>query len=107
MASLVPESSETGFNNRFFDYFKQEISGRSHVYPIASISADHTTALQEQIDNLSKIPSGGTARIDAVNQSLAGITKLQREVSDASSQLPTHSQKSYSDVRPLLHLSNT
>ncbi|TID14436.1 TBCC-domain-containing protein [Venturia nashicola] len=80
MSSSVPETPETSFKDRFFDHFKQE-----------------TSTLQEQIDNLSKISSTGTARLDAVNQSLASITKLQREVSDASSQLPAHNQKSYSD----------
>ncbi|KAE9967398.1 hypothetical protein BLS_006404 [Venturia inaequalis] len=80
MASSVPDSSEPGFKDRFFDYFKQE-----------------TSALQEQIENLSKISPTGTDRLDAVNHSLAGIAKLQREVSDASSQLPAHNQKSYSD----------
>ncbi|QDS77869.1 hypothetical protein FKW77_000251 [Venturia effusa] len=80
MASSVPDSSEPGFQDRFFDYFKHE-----------------TTTLQEQIGTLSQISSAGTARLDAVNRSLASIARLQREVSDASSQLPAHNQKSYSD----------
>lgn len=98
MVSSVPDSSETGFKDRFFDYFKQETASEYPLRSIASIPTNHLTALQEQIDSLSKIPSIGTARLDAVNKSLAGITKLQREVSDASSQLPAHNQKSYSDV---------
>lgn len=98
MASSVPDSSEPGFKDRFFDYFKQETSGKSTVHTTASIPANYTAALQEQIENLSKISPTGTDRLDAVNHSLAGIAKLQREVSDASSQLPAHNQKSYSDV---------
>ena len=41
----------------------------------------------------------GGERTDAVDHCLAGIARLQKEVSDASTYVPAYDQRTYSEVR--------
>jgi hypothetical protein len=55
-------------------------------------------ALQEQIDRLAGRALIAGERSDAADHCLAGITRLSGEVKDASTYLPAHDQRTYSDV---------
>ena len=55
-------------------------------------------ALQEQMERLSSIATGGGERNDAVEHCLAGIDRLSHEVKDASGYIPAYDQRTYSEV---------
>src|SRR5690348_6101226 len=83
MATTSPSNnpddpSPSGFNERFFSYFKHEV-----------------TALTQQIDALPNTSTTNGERTDAVDHCLAGIARLSQEVSDASKYLPAYDQMTY------------
>jgi hypothetical protein len=45
----------------------------------------------------------GGERVDAIDHCLSGIARLQREVQDASSYVPSHDQRIYSQVRASIY----
>lgn len=55
-------------------------------------------ALQEQMSRLNDTALIGGERVDATDHCLAGIARLSSEVKDASSYLPPHDQRTYSEV---------
>lgn len=55
-------------------------------------------ALQEQMERLNSLATGGGERNDAVDHCLAGIDRLSHEVKDASSYIPAYDQRTYSEV---------
>ena len=57
-----------------------------------------SAALQEQMERLNSIATGGGERNDAVDHCLAGIDRLSHEVKDASSYIPAYDQRTYSEV---------
>lgn len=57
-------------------------------------------ALQEQMERLNSLATGGGERNDAVDHCLAGIDRLSHEVKDASSYIPAYDQRTYSEVHP-------
>jgi hypothetical protein len=56
------------------------------------------TALQEQIARLSTTSCGGSERTNAIDDCLAGISRLSYQVKDASSYIPAHDQRTYADA---------
>jgi hypothetical protein len=56
------------------------------------------SAIQEQISQLSSIAVAGGERQDAIENILAGISRLSNEVSDASDYVPAYDQRLYSEV---------
>ena len=48
---------------------------------------------------LESLPNVGGERLDAIEHCLAGIARLQKEVQDASSYVPSYDQRIYSEVR--------
>lgn len=64
--------------------------------------------LQDQIDELESVSAVAGERQEAIDHVLAGISKLQHEVSDAAEFTPSYDRKQYSDVsvgKPLSLLS--
>ncbi|KAJ9148598.1 Tubulin-specific chaperone C [Pleurostoma richardsiae] len=56
------------------------------------------TSIQEQISQLSSIAVAGGERQDAIENILAGISRLSNEVSDASDYVPAYDQRLYSEA---------
>ncbi|KAJ4990774.1 tubulin binding cofactor C [Stagonosporopsis vannaccii] len=81
MQATSQTQTETDSKDRFFRYFRHEV-----------------TALQEQMERLNGIAVGGGERNDAVDHCLAGIDRLSHEVKDASSYIPAYDQKTYSEA---------
>ncbi|KAF4308322.1 hypothetical protein GTA08_BOTSDO04431 [Botryosphaeria dothidea] len=82
MATLPPQQlSDSGLKERFFRYFQHEV-----------------TALQEEINRLGDKAVTGGERADGVEHCLAGISRLSREVKDASSYIPAYDQRTYSEA---------
>jgi hypothetical protein len=57
------------------------------------------SALQEQMERLNSVATGGGERNDAVDHCLAGIDRLSHEVKDASSYIPAYDQRTYTEVQ--------
>ena len=51
------------------------------------------------MDNLEDLALVGGERADAADHCMAGIARLSKEVQDASSYVPAHDQRTYSEVR--------
>jgi tubulin-specific chaperone C len=68
---------------------------RMHLAPAAKLIVP---ALQEQMDRLNTTAWSGGEREDAVNHCLAGINRLSREVTNASTYVPAYDQRTYGDV---------
>ncbi|KID88339.1 Tubulin binding cofactor C [Metarhizium guizhouense ARSEF 977] len=58
---------------------------------------DSVAELQEQIDELEAVSAVAGERQEAIDHVLAGISKLQHEVSDAAEFTPSYDRKQYSD----------
>ncbi|KAL2151360.1 hypothetical protein VTH82DRAFT_6458 [Thermothelomyces myriococcoides] len=56
------------------------------------------TNIQEQIDQLSSFASVGPERQDAVDHILGGLSRLSKEVADATEFIPAHDLRVYSDT---------
>lgn len=59
--------------------------------------------LQEQIDELEAVSAVAGERQEAIDHVLAGISKLQHEVSDAVEFTPSYDRKQYSDVSDYIY----
>ncbi|KAF2630102.1 tubulin-specific chaperone-like protein c [Macroventuria anomochaeta] len=81
MQAASQTQTEVDSKDRFFQYFRHEV-----------------TALQEQMERLNSIATGGGERNDAVDHCLAGIDRLSHEVKDASSYIPAYDQRTYSEA---------
>ncbi|KAH6637729.1 tubulin binding cofactor C-domain-containing protein [Boeremia exigua] len=81
MQEASQTQTEADSKDRFFRYFRHEV-----------------TALQEQMERLNSIATGGGERNDAVDHCLAGIDRLSHEVKDASSYIPAYDQRTYSEA---------
>ncbi|KAF1362434.1 TBCC-domain-containing protein [Lizonia empirigonia] len=81
MQAVAQTQTEADSKDRFFRYFRHEV-----------------TALQEQMERLNSIATGGGERNDAVDHCLAGIDRLSHEVKDASSYIPAYDQRTYSEA---------
>ncbi|KAF2657807.1 TBCC-domain-containing protein [Lophiostoma macrostomum CBS 122681] len=81
MATSAQSNMQLGTKERFFAYFKHEV-----------------TALQEQMERLATTAPSGGERKDAVDHCLAGIDRLSHEVKDASSYIPAYDQRTYADA---------
>ncbi|KAF4979849.1 hypothetical protein FZEAL_4015 [Fusarium zealandicum] len=60
--------------------------------------SESVTVLQDQIEQLPSIANVGGERQEANDHILAGIAKLQNEVSDAADYTPSYDRKQYSEV---------
>ncbi|KAL1654359.1 hypothetical protein SLS61_002959 [Didymella pomorum] len=81
MQAASQTQTEVDSKDRFFRYFRHEV-----------------TALQEQMERLNSLATGGGERNDAVDHCLAGIDRLSHEVKDASSYIPAYDQRTYSEA---------
>ncbi|KZM22582.1 uncharacterized protein EKO05_0009573 [Ascochyta rabiei] len=81
MQAPAQTQTEVGSKDRFFSYFRHEV-----------------TALQEQMERLNSIATGAGERNDAVEHCLAGIDRLSHEVKDASAYIPAYDQRTYSEA---------
>ncbi|KAI5299619.1 Cytosolic copper metallochaperone [Ascosphaera pollenicola] len=80
-ATSAAARHEVAPETRFFQYFQQEL-----------------TALMTQIDKLEHKSEIGGERNDAIDHCLAGISRLSKEVKEASSYVPPYHQKIYADA---------
>lgn len=97
-ASPGTKSTSAGLNDQFYKQFQLEITGRLQVNVTMFSQLIMWTALQDQVDGINKISNVGGERIDAIEHCRAGITRLTRDVQDASGYLPSYDQRAYTEV---------
>jgi len=97
-AAPLRRGSDIPQKERFFCYFRQEITG----WLIESMNEARLTmdvsALEEQMGRLGDTALVGGERTDAIEHLVAGIARLGSEVNDASGYLPAYDQRTYGEV---------
>ena len=98
------QSNVPSVQERFFNYFQHEITGMCPLWPNSSCWRILLTilllpALQDQMGRLEDTALIGGERTDATEHCLAGIARLQVEVKETSSYLPTYDQRTYAEVQ--------